>query len=568
MKKEMSVFALVLAVVFLFAYLFNLSPTGFAVFEQSSNLDQGVYENTLYDGSGVILNSSSNLTIGEYKSVVLDAGNVSIWNNLTWEGTVPGNSSLEFEVSSCSDASCSDASFTPITSVNNTLDLSGLNANSQFLQYKVLFSIDNINVSSPSLTGVVYSYSSVESSNETNQTNETVSTSVSLSEPSGSKEVVADLPLEFTKTGEGLTCWYSVFDASDDAVILDNTTLIDCNSTTFSLGAGEGDYYLVLFVNGTTGFDSSIISFTVDFPSPLDTETTSEETTTETPIESTVQVPVTTNTSPVVASVTQITSSEIASVTLVPGTVSDLSFSVQNTGTEPVSACVLRSLGDFASWLNVPEDSKNINQGDSATYAFTLNVPEDSEDGSYLLSVSADCAETAAARDFTVNVEKKKLGVEIISSERTRSNRVRVVYELSELTGESQDVQVYFALLDASNVEISNATENRTIKANETKDYSINLPVNESLGENVTLSLSGTFNSEVYESNVLEPINLGAPIGGFAVFDIGNVGTGSIAVFVGLIAVFLVLFFSVRRMRKSRNMKKKSSGGKDLLGSN
>ena len=62
--------------------------TGMAVFEDSgSGFNNGVFENTSYNGSGVVLNGD-NLT-GAYTSEVFDAGNDSAWNNVGWDGSEP-----------------------------------------------------------------------------------------------------------------------------------------------------------------------------------------------------------------------------------------------------------------------------------------------------------------------------------------------------------------------------------------------------------------------------------------------------------------------------------------------
>jgi len=71
----------------------GLSFTGFAVFDDSgeSDFDLGVYDNTFFNGSGVVL-SGDNLS-GSYVSRVFDAGADASWNNMSWVGVEP---SVEF----------------------------------------------------------------------------------------------------------------------------------------------------------------------------------------------------------------------------------------------------------------------------------------------------------------------------------------------------------------------------------------------------------------------------------------------------------------------------------------
>ena len=70
--------------------------TGFTFFEQTTqqNFSNGIYENTIHNGTGIIL-LGNNLT-GNYTSEIIDAGNISVWNNLSWieSNSVPSNSFL------------------------------------------------------------------------------------------------------------------------------------------------------------------------------------------------------------------------------------------------------------------------------------------------------------------------------------------------------------------------------------------------------------------------------------------------------------------------------------------
>jgi hypothetical protein len=76
--------------------------------------------------------------------------------------------------------------------------------------------------------------------------------------------------------------------------------------------------------------------------------------------------------------------------------------------------------------------------------------------------------------------------------------------------------------------------------------------VNETSGEflETDLKLSANFNSQIYSSSVLEPITLGAPIGGFAIF--GGTGAGSVVVFLIVLAIVVAIFFVARKLRRKR----------------
>ncbi|MDZ4226559.1 MAG: hypothetical protein U1B79_00420, partial [Candidatus Pacearchaeota archaeon] len=116
-----------------------------------------------------------------------------------------------------------------------------------------------------------------------------------------------------------------------------------------------------------------------------------------------------------------------------------------------------------------------------------------------------------------------------------------------ELTGEDQDVEILFTIVDASGLSVANISQNSSVDANETDDFRVNIPINETLEGNLTLSAA--FNSQVYSSSVLEPISLG-PVTGGAIF--GEGGAGSIIVLVVVVLVLGAVFFVVRRMRTSK----------------
>ena len=74
------------------------------------------------------------------------------------------------------------------------------------------------------------------------------------------------------------------------------------------------------------------------------------------------------------------------------------------------------------------------------------------------------------------------------------------------------------------------------------------MPINESLEGNLTLIAN--LNSEVYSSSIMEPITLGTPIGGFAIFE--GIGTGGIILLIIVVLVLIIIFFGARKLRTSK----------------
>ncbi len=77
-----------------FLFFLDKGFTGFAIYGQSnqSDFDEGIYTNTEYNASAVVL--SSGQVSGAYTSKVFDAGSDAGWNNLTYTGNVPDLKSL------------------------------------------------------------------------------------------------------------------------------------------------------------------------------------------------------------------------------------------------------------------------------------------------------------------------------------------------------------------------------------------------------------------------------------------------------------------------------------------
>ena len=249
---------------------------------------------------------------------------------------------------------------------------------------------------------------------------------------------------------------------------------------------------------------------------------------------------------------------DIQEITLSPGSSKEVSMIVTNTGTGVLSSCILKPLGEYDSWILVSEEAININIEDQHEFSFNVMVPEETEEGSYSLTVSVDeCLGTPSVKAFTVNIEDKKLEFNITNADRTRDDRVRVIYSLEELSGNDQDVVFIFSLVDANNIEVGRVEVNQSIDANSSDEFRTNieineslLPINETTNETLEseLTLHVNFNSQIYSSSIQEKVLIGAPIGGFAILE--GVGPGEAIVFIVVLFVLVFILVFARRMRK------------------
>jgi hypothetical protein len=542
-KREMAVYiylGVLIVAAILAVYLFNLGLTGFAVSEPA-DLSTGTYDNVIWSGSALELNSTDS---GSYISNVLDAGNNSVWNNITWQGDVPENSSLIFQVSSCSDSTCSDANFEDATSTGNIIDLGSMNITSQYLQYRILFSTQNVSESNPSVAEVSYSYTPVASEPESEPE---PAVTISLSKPSGEYPSNDEIPVEFTHTGNNITCWYNIYDSYNSRIV-SNTTITGCNNTALAVSSlDEGDYTLNIYANGTAGMAHASRSFSVAAPEEQQsTSNTSEEA--ETP--STVLIPV-------ITKVKDMTLQAIKTPVVNPGESADLNLIVTNIGEVALTKCSLNAGGDYSSWISASDETQDIAVNEVAVFAFSADVPEGTEDGNYAIPLSVKCAEKVKSSEFSVDVMLKRLDFNVTNVERTRKDRVVVTYELTELLNQDQTAQLEFFLYDENSTEAGNASVNQTLSANESREFSTNIPINASLEGNITLSAS--LNSQEYSASVSEPITLGAPTGFFVLGD--DLGTtGNVLAIVILIAAGVAAFFFIKRKKMPKKALNQAAG--------
>ncbi|MFW5794174.1 MAG: hypothetical protein ACOCV1_01705, partial [Bacillota bacterium] len=64
-------------------------------------------------------------------------------------------------------------------------------------------------------------------------------------------------------------CWYNVKNQSDNSIIIDNTTLINCENTTFDVVDVDSDYNLILYINDTeSNLNSETQSFGIRVNAP------------------------------------------------------------------------------------------------------------------------------------------------------------------------------------------------------------------------------------------------------------------------------------------------------------
>ena len=396
-----------------------------------------------------------------------------------------------------------------------------------------------LSIEDDSYTLVVYANDSfgLEASESVSFEVDATGVAIGVDEPTGTKDTRAGIALEYSATGESLTCWYSV-ETSIGGEVIANTTLEDCNNTTFDV-ASDGDYVAMVYVNNTYGsIASDSSSFSVDTSTGGDTGGgggggggSSGGT---------------------IISVSKgLELSDISNFIVNPGEVKTLSVSAENTGAAFLNGCNLVGKGDFVSWIS-SEEVKNLAAGEKYDFLFDLGVPEEVEEGAYEIVVSVDCDGLSKDINFSVEIIEERLGFNVLKVVRIERETVQVVYSLEELSGIDQNVELQFLLFDSGQEKVAEMKEEKGVTAGSMEEFEVIIPIDSGLeGE---LNFLVNLNSETYSTFVQENIFLGAPISGFAIF--GGSSVTDRAVSLGLIVAFLVFAFFI--VRKILHRKKKS----------
>ena len=250
--------------------------------------------------------------------------------------------------------------------------------------------------------------------------------------------------------------------------------------------------------------------------------------------------------------------SSLPNLIIDPGESKKIVLSVQNVGKNFLNDCKIKGKGENAAWIS-SEGLKGLSVGEKKDFIFTLKVPEGLKAGSYNLEAGLICQEHNESAGFIAEIIEKKLGVELIRTVRENKDQVKIVYALSELSGNGQEVEVEIVLFGEGDERLAEIKENRYVEANSRKEFETMLDVAESLEGNFNLLINGI--SQISSTFVQEEIVLGSSrIGGFAIFDIIG-GTGTLFSII-LAALFIILAaFVLRRILKFRKFKKINAEG-------
>ncbi|MBI3623065.1 hypothetical protein HY212_03220 [Candidatus Pacearchaeota archaeon] len=228
-----------------------------------------------------------------------------------------------------------------------------------------------------------------------------------------------------------------------------------------------------------------------------------------------------------------------------PGVKKIVSWDVKNNGSSFLNDCKFKSAGSYASWITKTE-TKGLAAGEEYSFVFDVNIPEESKEGKYLMHVLLDCSEVSKSADFFVEIQGKQVDFKLVDVERAGKGNVKVKYNISELKGINQNLELQFLIFSLDNKKEAEVKEAKSILANSSQEFETTIPIKETLQGD--LSLLVNINSETYSSFVQENIVLGSPVSGFTIF--GGLARRDSLISISLVLLFFVFaFFIVKRIR-------------------
>ena len=363
--------------------------------------------------SGILIVDNSSIAL-EFSVVDADGNQESCWYNL--------NNGENVSLLDCGNSSFSvaDGSYTLRLWVNDSLGLVGTDS--------VDFDVDSRGVG------------------------------VEITQPTGTKTSRTGIALVYETAGADLSCWYNV-KTSVGGAVMDNTTIVDCATTEFSV-SNDGDFVVNVFVNNSFGTSANASSsFTVDtvVPSnPAPSNPSSSGSSGSSGGGSTIGI------FPVGNKTLNLGVVGDKDFLLKKGSSEDISFDVKNKERTFLNRCSLRGSGAL-SGLVKSETVANIGAGEEVTFSGVLEA-HGVEPGVYAGSLEIKCAEGSYLESASVLVYRDVFEFEFLDYERV-GTKLNVKYNLREFAKLDHEIVLSYELLDFDGLARTSGTKEFVLAA-------------------------------------------------------------------------------------------------------
>ena len=368
--------------------------------------------------------------------------------------------------------------------------------------------------------------------------------SSTINSPTGTYTSLNNVPISVSYADASpVQCTYNVTFAATGNVVIGNSELVNCASTTFTIDT-ESSYFFTLAVNDSAGnMNVTRKSFSVSVPVPPGGSSPSggssggsgEGGSSASSIRPDYKIEI----------------GELEPLIIGRGESESLELKVKNVGLRFLNSCSLTASGGISEWISARQ-VESLSPGQNVDYIFTVSVPVDVNSGDYFANIGISCNETSSSISYNVKVNSGDFQLSILSSER-KGTKLKVGYALENFASENVEIGVSYKLLDEKREvlvegdlgKIPLSSEERIEQSTE-----FELPKN-AIGDYIlVMQASKGIEAQNYEQIV--KLTSGG-ISGFAISD-SNLRTIS---WFGIVVVFAFGIFMVVKMLREEIVRKR-----------
>ena len=361
--------------------------------------------------------------------------------------------------------------------------------------------------------------------------------SLALTAPSGVYKSLSNIPLTFSyNDSNSVACNYNVSFETSKVIVIGNTELSGCNSTTFGVDT-DSSYGLWLRINDSAGnVNYTNNSFTVD-----------TSTTPESSGDGGSGGGGGGSSSSILSGLTGLAKLELDiasldSLTMKPGESRILSVEVVNSGTRFLNECKLNVEGDMQEWVS-SRQVESLSSGEKLEFLFNLNLPQNLESREYVSNVVIVCNEVESVKEFRVNVLNSDFSILIKSYERI-GDILRVDYLVEDFSGESREVEIAYSLRDVSGEVITSGSESVFVEGGSIKDFVLDIELPKGIEGDFDLIFGSS------EDNLEARQRVRLATTGFAIAGLSESNKKSLLVLGSVVAGLALLYFVVKFLRR------------------
>lgn len=337
---------------------------------------------------------------------------------------------------------------------------------------------------------------------------------VTVSEPNGTYSSLTNIPISLTYSDASpVQCSWNVTFAATGNLVIGNSELAGCTSTTFTLDT-ESSYFLWMSVTDSAGnVNTTRKSFTVDTSSGGSGPTTGSSS------GSSGSSTGGSGNSPSlgIRQTYMAQLQEIEELRIRRGESESIELPVKNNGLRFLNNCLFTKSAGVSDWVS-GRDIYSLSPGQTMNYVFSVNVPIDAEVGDYFVTLGVNCQEVNSSFTYQIEVLGGDFELNILDSERI-GTKLKVSYAIENFGGSDKELNVNYRLIDSDN-EVSSEGVFDSVKllAGERREFEseFELPRN-SIGD-YTIIMEVSDNIDTIQKQQTVRLTTGG-ISGFAISD-------------------------------------------------